>query len=755
MRETYKEKLVSFILKRSLLVVIVMMILLALSVLGMMKMGREYSHRIWFKQGDVYLQEFDEFQAVYGNDENIVIAYKNQKGILDDQSLAKIKKIENILWETPNVVRVDSLMNNSIITGANDEVNISPFEEVAKQNVLISSRKKILSSHPELQNYLINKDYNTTLIYARFRPIEKAVIEYNKSLNHLHPKLKEIKLDSSEVIHVGGTVPLNISFSNTTNSDMRKVLPLVILSILVLIYFSFKSFYVLLLIMFEIGFTIIYSLGFAGWIGINFSMILSMVPCIIAAVALADSVHIFGSYKYNMVEGDYPKVALKKALKDNIRPTLLTTFSTAFGFIGLSASELKPIHDLGIVAGFGVIAAWFTSYFLVAPLLNLKAVELEKTKLFSFVVSMDWVKKNATSILTLAIFLLSFGGYFAFKNEVNSNIIKYFSKDSEIRMANEFLLKNIGGYSGVQIVLDSGSQDGIKDPIWIQNSAELIDKISKLPYVVKVSSIHTSLEKIHNVLGESGGNRFPKKREQIAQELLLFQLSQPVGKDIHYWLDRNYQTIRVDVLWNVDTSKKSVEAINELRALINSSQVKGKVTGKAALITGLDQYILTTFVKSIFISLIFVLIFMSFSFKSLKMGLLTLIPNICPPLIGLGFLTLLGGNIDVGVILIVSVCLGISVDDTIYFFSYLFKYKKRYPNLTIDEQLKKVLNHSSRSLTLTTFILAISFGLFIVADFTPNRNFGVVTSIVLLGAYFFDLFVIPAFLSKISHLGSK
>lgn len=749
-----KNKLVDLILNRSVLVVVVMMILFVLSVVGIMRMGQEYSHRIWFKQGDVYLKEFDDFQAVYGNDENIVIAFKNQNGILNDESLSKIKKIENILWETPNVVRVDSLMNNSIITGSNDEVNIRPFEEIAKKNVLISSRKKVLNSHPELKNYLVNNEYTTTLIYARFRPIVKAKIEYNKSLNFLRPKLDAIKLKSSEVIHVGGTVPLNISFSNTTNKDMQKVLPLVIISILILVYFSFKSFYVLMLFIFEIGFTIVYSLGFAGWIGINFSMILNMVPCIIAAVALADSVHIFGSYKHNLLEGVYPENALRKSLLDNIRPTLLTTFSTAFGFIGLGASALKPIHDLGIVAGFGVVAAWFTSYFLVAPLLNIKRVELEKTKLFSFVVSMDWVKKNSTGILVLATFILSFGGFFAFKNEVNSNIIKYFSKDSEIRMANEFLLKNIGGYSGVQIVLDSGEQDGIKDPNWIQKSSELIDTIAKLPYVVKVSSIHTSLEKIHNVLGESEGRRFPQKREQIAQELLLFQLSQPVGKDIHYWLDRNYQTIRVDVLWSVDTSKKSVEAINELRGLIEDSEVKGKVTGKAALITGLDEYILTTFVKSIFISLIFVLVFMSFSFKSLKMGLLTLIPNICPPLIGLGFLTLLGGNIDIGVILIVSVCLGISVDDTIYFFSYLFKYKKEYPELSINEQLTKVLNHSSRSLTLTTFILAISFGLFLFADFTPNRNFGVVTSIVLLGAYFFDLFVIPAFLSKINRLGA-
>lgn len=101
-------------------------------------------------------------------------------------------------------------------------------------------------------------------------------------------------------------------------------------------------------------------------------------------------------------------------------------------------------------------------------------------------------------------------------------------------MANEFLLKNIRRYNEVQIILDSGEQDGIKDPNWIQKSSELINTIAKLPYMVKVSSIHTSLEKIHNVLRESERRRFPQKREQIAQELLLFQLSQPVGKDIHY-----------------------------------------------------------------------------------------------------------------------------------------------------------------------------------------------------------------------------
>tara|TARA_R110002072_G_scaffold64203_3_gene159430 strand:+ start:42517 stop:44712 length:2196 start_codon:yes stop_codon:yes gene_type:complete len=724
---------------------------LVFCVFGILGMGQEYSHRIWFKDGDQYLKEFDEFQEIFGNDENIIIAFKNENGVLSDESLKKVKFIEDVLWQTPNVIRVDSLLNYSVIKGINDEITIKTFEDFTLDIKSLEGRKEVLRDQKEIQNYLVNEKYDTTLIYARFRPIEKAVIEYNKSLNYLKPKIASISLNSErEEIHIGGTVPLNVSFRNISTADMERVLPLVVLAILVLIYLAFQSFYVLLLIVLEMIFAIVYTLGIAGWMGINFSMILSMVPCIIAAVALADSIHILSSYRDRSALLENRDEALKLSLRENLRPTLLTTISTAFGFLGLYVSDLKPIHDLGIVAGIGVVASWFSTYFLIGPLLSLNLVKLRERSIFDNgikFINLPFILKYQRMILALSVIVVCMMTYFSMKNEVNSNIIKYFDKSSEIRQANEFLMKNIGGYSGVQLIIDSDKKDGIKDSVWLEKSYELLTKINNLPYVVKSTSLHTTIKKIHKVL-EQRETTFPQSPEQIAQELFLFQLSQPVGKDIHYWVDQNYQKLRVEILWNIDSSKESVMAIEELRAMIARTDLNAKVTGKAALITGLDKYILTTFVKSITICLLFVFFFMTFTFKSLKIGLLTLIPNVCPPIIGLGYLTLTGGHIDIGVILIVSVCLGISVDDTIYFFSYLFKYKKENPEKNINDHVERVLLKASKSLSLTTIILSVSFALFVFADFTPNQNFGVITSIVLLCAFIFDLLVVPAVLVK-------
>lgn len=712
-------------------------------------MEQEFSHRIWFRPSDPYLAEFDDFKKTFGNDENILLIYKHPDGVFTQESVELVKKLTDTLWKTPNIVRVDSLSNYSYVRAEGDEIIIEPFLEDLKLNPdILSKRESIASEQEDIWNFLISKDKKTTVIYGRMRPIDKGIIHYNHSLKELRKKLKEIKFPDGSEFHIGGTVPLNVSFRNTSMKDLNIVMPLLVLTILFLLGLIFKTIKGIVFPALELIVTMAMTMGIAGWLGIKFSMIISMVPMIIAAIALADTIHILASYRENKEIGLDNEKALENSLRVNLRPTFLTTISTCLGFIGLTTADLLPIHDLGFLSAIGVVVAWLTSTFMVVPLLRIFPINF-KPRANSKLNSLEyvkWLKKNRFIIISFFLLLAIGASYLSYTNKVNSNIIKYFKKSVPVRVANEFLKDNVGGYAGVQIVIDSGETDGIKEPGFLKKVASLQAKIQSFPEISKVASLVDVIKKMNkSLMGDKQSEfKIPNEKDKIAQEILLFELSQPAGKSLNYFKTSDFRKVRLDVLWTIDESVIAVGMIEKLRKLIKDSGLNGKVTGKAALITGLDKYIIKTFFSSILAAIGLVSLLMMFLFRSFTLGLFSMVPNVLPPVLGLGFLTLMGGNIDVGVILITSVCLGIAVDDTIYFFSHFLEGRKK--GGTDVEILSRVINHSGKSLTYTTIILVLSFSTFVLGDFQPNRNFGLLTAFVLTMALVCDLVLLPVML---------
>ncbi|OUR97082.1 hypothetical protein A9Q84_12180 [Halobacteriovorax marinus] len=713
-------------------------------------MGSESSHRIWFRSNDPYLKEFDEFKKRFGNDENILLIVHAKDGLFNKEAIKELESLTELLWQTPNIVRVDSLTNYSLVTSKNDDINIEAFIEDAASLTQseLDQKSKVIQALPDVKNFLIDKDNKTTVIYGRLRPIEKALVYYNQSLKHIDKKLEELDFKKIEV-KIGGTAPLNVAFRNISMSDLNKILPLVLLSIVVILFLVFKSFKIIIFLAIELAFAIISTMGVAGWLGINFSMIISMVPIIIAAITLADTVHILSTYREEKLALNNEE-SLKSSLLKNFNPTFLTTISTMIGFLGLMSSDLKPIKDLGAISALGVLFSWLASLYIVIPLCKLFPVAFKydgtSSKKINGEKFVSFLSHHKLKVLSLFLVVTVFSVFISLKNEVNSNVMKYFAKDVPVRVANEFLREKIGGYSGVQIVFKTNIDGGIKDPAFLRKVESFSSIIQSWDEISKVNSLVDILKKTNKSLHGDQQQYFaiPKSRDLVAQEILLYELSIPEGKNLSYWFNTNYETLRMDIIWKIDDSVKALETINKIKDEISKSGLNGSVTGKAAIIMGLDSYIVSTFATSILTALVLVAFLMMYLFRSVKMGLLSMIPNLLPPLYGLAFLTLIGGNIDVGVILITAICLGIAVDDTIYFLTNFNNHYKK--TKCKNESLIISLNSIGTSLINTTIILVLSFMCFIFSDFEPNRNFGIITAFVLTMALITDLVLLPALL---------
>ena len=710
---------------------------------GILKLQPSFNNKAWFNKTDPAVIEYDKFSRIFGNDDFITIILKTKGSAIQDKNLDLIRDITDQASLIPNVIRVESLTNYEFIESENNDINILSFSDLTDEKGYDFKLNKV-KSDDALYGTLISKDLKTTLINIRIQEMEKGAILYEQSEKAVNEIMNNLPKDSIESFEVGGTVPVNNSLSNSSMKDISFLMPIAIVIILLTILFIFRSFKVTFILLMELCFAIAGTMGFLGYLGVKISPIISMVPIIIASIALADSIHILQAYRDNPKKYKDRKDRLKYSLKKVLLPSLLTTMTTSVGFFSLTFSDVKPIADLGIGGSVGVFIAWFTSMFMVASLILLLKVEMKPKG--EFVPNLKiprFIFRNRAFIFIVFITFTGFSLNYATKNEVNSNMIRYFEKDAPVRVANESLKETFGGYSSLEILIDTKSADGLKDPALLTKIEKFSKELEKMPHIIRVDSMLGILKKINNAL-DGSGEKIPDTKGKVAESLLLYEISRPVENTFNNWYGQDYSKARIKALWDVEDSKTVNLLITKVQALIDKHGLPGQVTGKSKLLANLDNYIISTFVVSFSTSFFLIAVVMFLLTKSPILAFISFIPNILPIFAGMWVLYLLGGVIDVGVVLFGAITIGIAIDDTIFFLTDYSKYSRK--GYSIIKSVRKVLVSSGESLFNTTSVLSLGFICFIFGDFVPNQNFGIITAFVLAYALVCDLVILPVLL---------
>jgi hypothetical protein len=327
--------------------------------------------------------------------------------------------------------------------------------------------------------------------------------------------------------------------------------------------------------------------------------------------------------------------------------------------------------------------------------------------------------------------------------KVNSNPFTYFSDDVPLKQANDMVIKHFKAADGPQFVVSVDDAGAIKNPELLTKVDALIDWIKKDSDVAGVFSILDIVKETNFLL--RGKKELPASREAVAETLLLYSLGLPQGQDISQWITLNEDALRIAVTWHVQDSSVFLEKVAAIEQRAKEQGLFLQAAGKLPLYMEMNGYVVKTFVESMALALLTVSLCIGIFFRSALLGLLSLIPNIIPLLWGAGVMAIFGIELNIGTVLLVSVCLGIAVDDTIHILSHFRNYRKQ--GLLKEEALKKVIAQSGPALTLTTCTLVCGFGLFVLGDFVPNVYFGVLCAIILGLALLVDLLLLPVFLT--------
>ena len=385
------------------------------------------------------------------------------------------------------------------------------------------------------------------------------------------------------------------------------------------------------------------TMGFAGWIGTVFNPVNAGVPIIVMTIALAHSIHIVTGTLGALRRGMSRDEAIADSLRNNLWPVFLTTITTAIGFLSLNASDSPPFHVLGNLVAFGVLCAFVYSLTLLPALLSMLPLRSPGARSEG----MDLFDRLGAFVVTRRTLLLGSVGILALvmitgipRIELTDNWTHYFDERYEFRRDTDFVVENLSGMESLEYSLHAGREGGITDPEYLRSVDAFAQWFREQPEVTHVQAFPDIMKRLNkNMHGDDPAfHRLPDDPELAAQYLLLYELSLPFGSDLNNRIDIAKSATRMSVVLRSLTSKAQREL--DARALAwlaaNAPDLAGEASGVSIVFAHLSQRNIESMLRRHdrrhgLISLILVGVF-----RSVRLGLISLVPNFLPLLMSFG-----------------------------------------------------------------------------------------------------------------------
>jgi len=728
---------------------ILITLLVALLSISLKDLAFEGSYRIWFDKDSKIIKDYDNFRDTFSGDDTFVVAFEDKKGIFREQPVTTILKLTQEFKMLDGVRKVDSLTNYQYISSEDDDIMIENFLYEPKN---LKEKRALALKDNLILHQLINDDATATMIAIKLASSVGADEEVNiYVMNSLKETLAKYEKETGYKFYLSGGSAITASLVTIAKHDALVLIPLAVVIVVLLLFLLFRNIVGVAVPSVVIVFTFLIVLSMQFILGHKLNNFTVNIPSFIAAIAIADSMHLFLAWVYYRAKDITNQEAVYLALKNNIIPIAMTSITTAIGFATLSISAIEPIGTLGVAITSGALIAFLLSISLAPAILlllddNYKIKPLKFLNLLNVKGYGSWIvqhDKKIVGFFTLMILIVALG---ITQLKVDSNSIKYFGKETTVRSGSDFIEEKLSGSMIYEIILNSKQKEGAKDPKFLEKIVAF-EKELKANYdnVTFTTSLKDIVERMQKVLNPEAKEVLPKNQNMVAQYLLLYSMSLPQGMELNDKIDTTEQFLRLSINSNIQDTSKDLEMIDWIsRWWEKNTNYSATVQGQTSIFAYMQSSVMDTLLISITATLILVVIAMFFIFRNIKMLWIFILPNIAPILLVAGVMGYAGINIDIGVAISASVILGIAVDDTIHFFS---KYFDAIKTMKFEESIDYVLSHSGNAMILTTFILSFTFAIFGVSDFVPNVNFSIVTVVALNIALLLDLILLPALLS--------
>ncbi|ELA9369687.1 MMPL family transporter [Vibrio parahaemolyticus] len=743
--------------KYSLLVLLATIFLIIVATIGGKNLYFRGDYDIFFDGTNKQLLAFDEIQTTFAKTDNLAIVIAPEDGdIFTPQTLSLIQKITVDAWQVPYSSRVDSIANYQHTEAFDDDLLVEDllYSEYELTPERISKVKSIALSEPVLKSALVSEKGDVTVvnITVQLPEMDKTaeVEEVVSSINAMIDRYQRAYPDVT--FHKAGIIAMNHAFMTAAQDDSSTLVPTMLVVILVFLTIMLRSILSVIATLIVIIGSVMATMGISGWAGMFLSTATVNVPTLIMTLAVADCVHVIATMRQSMKNGFTKVQSIERSIALNFVPILITSVTTAIGFLMMNMSDSPVLRDFGNLSALGVMVACLLSVTLLPALLKLLPihVKMETSQDQKHVMDRlgDFVVSQRRALLPLSVAVIVVCASLIPLNKVNDESVEYFGQRNEFRQAADFMEERISGMTNISIAIKTNESQGITAPDFLNTIGEFSSWLRDQPetdHVATLADVYKRLNK--NMHGDDEAYySLPQARELAAQYLLLYEMSLPYGLDLNNQINVDKSSIKMVLTVANLGSVELVDLENRIYQWFaeHAPQYQVVASSPSLMFAHIGETNMASMLSTLPITLVLISALLIFALRSVRLGLISLMPNIAPAVIGFGLWALISGEINLGLSVVVTLTLGIVVDDAVHFLS---KYQRaRREGQTAEQAVRYAFHTVGRALWITTVVLVAGFSVLAMSSFRLNADMGQLSAIVIFIALVVDFLFLPTLL---------
>ncbi|MFH1502189.1 MAG: MMPL family transporter [Candidatus Eisenbacteria bacterium] len=678
----------------------------------------------------------DEAEEWFDIRDGIIVAVEHPDGIYNEGTLSKVKDLTRELQGHDLIDRGDvtSLYTADNITGSEDGLDVRAFySKVPDSELKLDALRASVRSNDMVNGRLVSEDETVTLVIAEISDDAFSQEFYHEILD------LAAGFEGPEKLHVAGRPIVEGTMAYLAPKDMKRMVPivlLVIVAVLMLVLRSPKSTVFTLLV---VVLSALWTFGLMAWLGIPIYAVSTMIPVMLIAIGVADGIHIYGHLR--LYRSKRPGIDARDGASEMIRgmwkPVIMTSVTTAVGFVSLLTSDVYPVKYFGMFTAFGVMVAMVLSLVLIPagvvafglPKVGKAGLEQRGTDGIAEKFGRG-VLRHRRLVVAAAVIVVVASILGTTRVWINSSFLSTFERDSDIVLTDAFINERFGGTSTLNVILESADNDVMKSPEVLRLMDEMQTESETLAEVGNSFGLADYLRRINMVMHADARefDTIPESTELVAQYLLLYEMS---GDPETLWrtVDYDYARSNVTLQLKGDDSKtinRAIAVIEEFRPLFEDLGVDVNYAGSGYKSLVFTDLILKGQVQSLVLSLGIIIVLLSLMFRRISAGLIGVIPIGITAIVSFGVMGLLNIPLSTTTALISSIAVGVGIDYAVHFMER-FRVAARSKGDPLAA-VADAMHHSGRAIMFNAIVVIAGFLVLLFSAFPPNRALGALVS---------------------------
>jgi predicted RND superfamily exporter protein len=653
----------------------------------------------------------DDAEQLFGIGDAILIVLEDAQGIYSKNTIEKIDAMTNALEQDFDAVKqVISLTTADNIQSSDGFLEVEPFFSGNTSEQALLDLKADVEANPMIYGRNVSRDGTATLIIAEL--VEEAD---TKTLQ------KELQTwigqwEGPQKLRIAGRPVIEGSLAELGPKDMSIMFPLVILTMILLLYFLLRSVRDTILNMVIVLFGTLLAFGSMTLLGVPIYAVDTMIPVMLIAIGVAYGIHMHNTIHHLIVA--FPTIGkdelARKSVQTMIRPIFMTALTTAIGFVSLMSSQVLPVRYFGLFAAIGVLGEMILALLLFPASIHLLGIPKYKEKVQNLTKPSAMSRLNALIserpkfILVLSAIILVVGIWGTSKVWIDTSFLANFEKDSAIVETDQYVNTKFGGTSTLNIILSSEEEEIFKDPQVLQT----MDRMQG--------------EQMNQVMEEhaTGSYSIPDSRELISQYLLLYEFSGD-PETLEQVVDYTYSQANITVQLKSDSSavlKDVLAIIDSYQPAFRELSIDVGYAGSGYKTFVFSELLLEGQIISLIISFGIIFALLALLFHNVRIGIAGTVPIAITAIVNFGVMGILNIPLSSATALITSIAVGIGVDYAIHFLEHYTI--TRLEGKSLEEATVETLLYTGRAIVFNAVAVMGGFAILLFSVFPPNRQVG-------------------------------